>query len=121
MVNQMLIHISNTPFELIEYSQSKEMLAEAYSPIAHGEIFKNNTVKKIAEKYNVSVTQLCIRYALQLDTLPLPKTSNPEHMLENAKVDFVISSKYMEILENTEKIKDYGEYSFFPVFEGKNN
>jgi len=121
MVNQLLIHISNTPFELIEYSKSKGMLAEAYSPIAHGEIFKNHTVKKIAEKYSVSVTQLCIRYALQLGTLPLPKTSNPEHMRENTEIDFVISNEDMEVLKNTEKIKDYGEYSFFPVFGGKNN
>ncbi len=119
MVNQLLIHISNTPFELIEYSKSKKMLVEAYSPIAHGEIFKNHTVKEIAKKYSVSITQLCIQYTLQLGTLPLPKTSNPEHMRENTEIDFVISNEDMEVLKNTEKIQDYGEYSFFPVFGGK--
>ena len=38
MVNQILLHISNTPLELIEYCQKKGIAVEAYSPIAHGEI-----------------------------------------------------------------------------------
>src|SRR5205085_4623026 len=38
MVNQILAHISNTPKELIQYSQDKGMLVEAHSPVAHGEL-----------------------------------------------------------------------------------
>lgn len=119
MVNQLLAHVSNTPFELIAYSQSKGMLVEAYSPVAHGEMLKNAAVQEIAARYGVSIPQLCIRYTLQLGLLPLPKTSNPEHMRVNAEVDFVISDTDMEKLKNMEQIKDYGEYSGFPVFGGK--
>ncbi|MBA4699567.1 MAG: aldo/keto reductase [Ruminococcus sp.] len=119
MVNQLLVHVGNTPFQLMEYCQSKEILVEAYSPIAHGEILKNPAVKRIADKYSVTVPQLCIRYTLQLETLPLPKTSNPQHMHDNAQVDFVISDDDMEQLKNMEQLKDYGEYSMFPVFSGK--
>lgn len=49
----------------------------------------------------------------------LPKTANPEHMKANADVDFNISGEDLNTLKNFEKIKDYGEYSFFPVFSGK--
>lgn len=119
MVNQLLVHISNTPFELIEYSREKGILVEAYSPIAHGEMLKNPVVAEMAEKYDVTVPQLCIRYDLQLGTLPLPKTANPEHMRSNAQIDFVISDADMEQLKKLETIKDYGEFSFFPVFGGK--
>lgn len=119
MVNQLLIHVSNTPFDLIAYSQSKGMVVEAYSPVAHGEMLKNPQVKAIANKYGVSVPQLCIRYTLQLDTLPLPKTANPDHMKDNAEVDFVISETDMETLKQMERIKDYGEFSGFPVYGGK--
>lgn len=38
MVNQILLHISNTPMELVEYCQKNSIVVEAYSPIAHGEI-----------------------------------------------------------------------------------
>lgn len=119
MVNQLLVHVSNTPFELMEYTQSKGILVEAYSPIAHGEVLENQKIAAIAEKYSVTVPQLCIRYDLQLGTLPLPKTANPEHMRSNAQVDFVISDEDMERLKKLERIKDYGEASFFPVFGGK--
>lgn len=116
MVNQILVHISNTPKELIRYCKDKDILVEAYSPIGHGELLKNEEVKKIAEKYHVSVPQLGIRYCLQLDTLPLPKTANPAHMKNNAKVDFEISVEDMELLKNMKKIEDYGEASMFPVY-----
>ena len=119
MVNQVLCHISNTPLELIQYCQNKGIVVEAYSPVAHGEALKNEKIAAMAEKYSVSVPQLCIRYDLQLGMIVLPKTANPEHMKANAAVDFVISDQDMEILKNMEKIKDYGEYSSFAVFGGK--
>ena len=119
MVNQILAHISNMPKELIEYTQEKGILVEAYSPVAHGELMKNQEVIKIAEKYGVSVPQLSIRYCLELGLLPLPKTANPAHMKNNAEVDFVISDEDIELLNNLEQIKDYGEASMFPVYGGK--
>ena len=121
MVNQILAHISNTPFDLIQYTQDKGILVEAYSPIAHGELLKNQEGAKIAEKYDVSIPQLGIRYTLQLGLLPLPKTANPDHMKENADVDFEISEADMEVLKNVERIKDYGSASMMPVFGGKLN
>lgn len=119
MVNQVLCHISNTPLELIQYCQNKGIVVEAYSPVAHGEALKNEKIAAMAEKYGVSVPQLCIRYDLQLGMIVLPKTANPEHMKANVAVDFVISDQDMEILKNMEKIKDYGEHSSFAVFGGK--
>ncbi|MFD1416126.1 aldo/keto reductase [Oceanobacillus jeddahense] len=119
MVNQILAHISNTPFDLIAYTQEQGILVEAYSPIAHGELFKNEKVAAIAEKYDVSIPQLSIRYTLQLGLLPLPKTANPEHMKNNAEVDFTISDEDMEFLKNVEQIENYGEASDMPVFGGK--
>jgi diketogulonate reductase-like aldo/keto reductase len=119
MVNQILAHISNTPKELIQYCQKKSILVEAHSPIAHGELMKNQEIIKIAEKYDVSVPQLSIRYDLQLGLLPIPKTANPAHMKNNADVDFVISDDDMEFLKNVDQIKDYGRASMFPVYGGK--
>lgn len=119
MVNQILTHITNTPTELIDYCKNNGILPEAYSPIAHGEALKNEHILKAAEKYGVAPAQLCIGYTLQLGMVSLPKTSNREHMKSNAQIDFAISEEDMNTLINIEKIKDYGEYSFFPVFSGK--
>lgn len=100
MVNQLLIHIGNTPADLIEYCKEQDIVVEAYSPIAHGEALKNETIAAMAQKYGVSVPQLCIKYALNLGTVALPKASNPKHMQDNADLSFEISSEDMGNLKN---------------------
>ncbi|MBX4174086.1 MULTISPECIES: aldo/keto reductase [Streptomyces rochei group] len=117
-VNQLLVHAGNTPAELLAYCASQQILVEAYSPIAHGAILKNTEVQAMAEKYGVSVPQLCIRYTLQLGTVSLPKTANPEHMRSNSDVDFEISDADMDALRGLRDV-DYGDHSAFPVFSGK--
>ena len=72
----------------------------------------------MAQKYGVSVPQLCVKYVLNLGTVALPKTANAEHMQNNANLDFEISNEDMETLKSL-NFKNYGEYSFFPVFSGK--
>ena len=119
MVNQILLHISNTPLELVEYCQKQGIAVEAYSPIAHGEILHQPEISAMAQKYGVSVPQLCIRYVLQLGAIALPKTANPAHMQTNADVDFVISDSDMDVLKHFKKIESYGAASGFPVYGGK--
>lgn len=116
MVNQILLHISNTDKELLDYCKEQNILVEAYSPIAHGEALKNAEIAKMAEKYGVTPAQLCIRYVIQLGTVALPKTANPQHMKDNRAVDFEIPKADMEILKDMKQISTYGEYDMFPVF-----
>ena len=119
MVNQVLCHIANTPLELIEYCQSRGIVMEAFSPVAHGEAMRIPAIARMAEKYGVTVPQLCIRYDIQLGMIVLPKTANPAHMRDNAEVDFEISDEDMELLKKVERIDNYGDSSYFPVFGGK--
>lgn len=119
MVNQILAHVSNTPHDLINYCQARNILVEAYSPVGHGELLKNQQILAIANKYNVSVPQIAIRYDLQLGLLPLPKTANSKHMKINAEVDFTISDEDMVFLKYMQQIEHYGEASAFPVFGKK--
>ena len=116
VINQILCHISNTPLEVIAYCQKNDIQVEAYSPIAHGKSLDNPVIKEIAQKYNVSVPQLCIRYDWQLNTIVLPKTANKEHMKQNADINFEISAEDMETLKHLNKIKDYGELNKFAVY-----
>lgn len=118
MVNQLLVHVGNTPLALMDCCKEKGILVEGYSPVAHGEILNRPELAELARKYGVTTAQLCIRYDLQLGAVPLPKTANPAHMQENAAVDFEISDTDMEHLKAL-SLRDYGEYSVFPVFSGK--
>lgn len=115
-VNQILAHISNTPFELIDYIKGQNILVEAYSPFGHGEILGNEALVSMAKNYGVGVAQIAIRYCLQLGLLPLPKTANPEHMRRNAEVDFLISDADIAALKAIAPIEGYGEAGIFPVY-----
>lgn len=117
-VNQVQIHIGDTPMDIIKYSQTNDIAVEAFSPVAHGAAMKDERIKQMAAKYNVSVPQLCIRYDWQLNVIVLPKSANPEHMKSNAEIDFEISDEDMKTLENIDQM-DYGDASVFPVFGGK--
>lgn len=119
MVNQILLHISNTDLALLDYCRERGIQVEAYSPIAHGEALKNPAIAEMAKKYGINAAQLCIRYVIELGAAALPKTANPDHMASNAAVDFTISSEDMETLKHTDRIADYGEFNIFPVFSGK--
>lgn len=119
MVNQVLCHISNSPLGLIDWCQKREIVMEAYSPVAHGEALKNASIAEMAQKYSVTVAQLCLRFDIQLGMIVLPKTENTDHMKNNADLDFIISEHDMETLKNIERIKDYGSSSFFPVYGGR--
>ena len=119
MVNQILLHISNSPAELIKYCGEKGIVVEAYSPIGHGEILNQPDIMAMAEKYGVTVPQLCIRYTLQLGAVSLPKTADPAHMKSNSEVDFEISEQDMEVLKSVKPIESYGKSGAFPVYGGK--
>ena len=93
-VNQILAHISNTPLKLIDYCKSKNILVEAYSPIAHGEALKNKAIKEMADKYNKSVAQVILRWLMQRNVVALAKSVHKERMKENFNIfDFTLNDE----------------------------
>ncbi|MFE5690484.1 aldo/keto reductase [Streptomyces sp. NPDC056512] len=116
-VNQLLVHAGNTlkaPGLLRGQADPRRgVLADRTRSV-----LQNAEVQAMAEKYGVSVPQLCIRYTLQLGRVSLPKTANPEHMRSNAEVDFEISGDDMDALRDLRDV-DYGEHTAFPVYSGK--
>ena len=119
MVNQILCHIGSTPCDVIKFCQENDIVVESYSPIAHGAAMKNADIEKMANKYGVTIPQLCIKYTLQLDTISIPKASSREHIESNTKLDFEISDDDMVELIKLNEI-DYGKDALWPVFRKKN-
>ena len=58
-----------------------------------------DTLSSIAAKYGKSTAQLCVRFALQNDVLPMPKSTSAAHIAANTEVfDFNISDEDMKTL-----------------------
>lgn len=104
-VNQIRLHIGHDVFQLMDFCAQNGILVEGYSPNATGKLFDHPVVRSMAEKYGVSVSQLCIKYGLQLGTVVLAKTTHREYMIANGNLDFLISDSDMEVLKNVEEIQ----------------
>lgn len=104
MVNQIRFFIGNTQEEITQYCQKNNILVEAYSPLATGEIVNSERLIAMATKYNTTVPKICIRYCIQRDTLPLPKSVHEERIYQNKDVDFVIDEEDMKYLNGLHHI-----------------
>ena len=112
MVNQIRYFIGNRQDEITDFCQANNILVQAYSPMATSELLNNPKIIEIAEKYNKSVAKICIRYCLQKNTNPLPKSVHKERIIDNIDLDFEISKEDMDYLDSlhhivsTRKLRD---------------
>lgn len=104
MVNQIRYFIGNTQKELTKYCQDNDILVEAYSPFATGELLENPKLKDMALKYNTTIPKICLRFCIQNNTLPLPKSVHKERIYDNLDFDFVISENDMDYLNSLDKL-----------------
>ena len=99
MVNQIRFFIGDTQAETVDFCQGEGIQLTGYSPLATGKILDHPEIIAIAERYGKSVAQICIRFVLQKDIAPLPKSTHAERIRQNADVDFEISSIDMARLD----------------------
>ncbi|KAL1625974.1 hypothetical protein SLS56_007031 [Neofusicoccum ribis] len=103
-VNQIELHPWNQQREAVKYSQSQGIVVQAYCPLVRNLKADDKTLLSIAEKYKKSYAQVLIRYCLQKDWVPLPKSDTPSRIEANADVfDFEIDATDMETLDNLDQ------------------
>lgn len=99
MVNQIRLCPGDTQDETVNWCRAHGMVLEAYSPLGIGQIFEVPEMQKLAEKYQRSIAQVCIRWSLQRGYLPLPKSVTPSRIQENLKVfDFELSDEDVQLI-----------------------
>lgn len=100
VVNQNYLNPSDMQEDLVKYNDSLGILNEAYSPLRTGGLLSNEVVNGIAEKYGKSPAQILIRWSLNHNFLPLPKSVHPDYIKANADVfDFDIEPEDMKKLD----------------------
>ncbi|MCV3296218.1 MAG: aldo/keto reductase [Oenococcus sp.] len=100
MVNQIFLNPGDQEKNLIKYNQDHKILTEAYSPLGTGQLLSRPDLKKIANKHNVSVAQILIRWNLEKGYLPLPKSTHQDFIKNNTQVfDFQLDSDDHRLLD----------------------
>lgn len=117
-VNQVETHVFNQQLDAHEIMKKYGTQIESWGPFAEGrnELFTNETLQMIGDKYNKTTAQVALRYLLQRDVVVIPKTTHKERMIQNLDVfDFSLTEEDMETIKGLDK----KESAFFSHYDPK--
>lgn len=92
----------------VDFNQGEDIRVEAWAPFAEGkhDIFTNEAIKEIADKYNKSNGQVILRWLLQRGITVIPKSVHKNRMEENINVfDFKLTDDEMKGMNGLDKAK----------------
>ncbi|HZX05636.1 aldo/keto reductase [Kribbella sp.] len=102
-VNQIELHPALPQDELRAFNAENDIVTEAWSPLASGELLGNEALATIGAKYGKSPAQVMIRWHLQLGNVVIPKTVTPSRIRENFEVfDFALDNDDMAAIADLE-------------------
>ncbi|KAK5164117.1 uncharacterized protein LTR77_010208 [Saxophila tyrrhenica] len=100
MVNQLELHPWLQQREIVDYCHKNNIIVEAYCPLVRNQKAKDPDLSSVAEKHGKSTAQVLVRYCLQKNWVPLPKSDNPGRIAQNADIyDFELDKQDMEKLD----------------------
>ncbi|HJC33844.1 MAG TPA: aldo/keto reductase [Candidatus Mediterraneibacter faecipullorum] len=82
-VDQIEYHPGYSQEAVVNYCRERGILVQAWSPIGRSRVLDEPLVKELAAKYDVSPAQICLKFAVQRNIIPLPKSSSGDRMREN--------------------------------------
>ena len=126
VVDQLEIHPGYSQESAVAYCKANNIQVQAWSPIGRSALLTDPYFMELAAKYKVSVAQLCLRFLVQKEIIPLPKASAMERMKQNQEIfDFEISKEDMWMLTCMPQNLWLGEHPDFAVptatSQGKND
>ncbi|WP_461612107.1 aldo/keto reductase [Clostridium sp. Marseille-QA1073] len=111
-INQVETHPFNQQVKAKEIMDKYGVQIESWAPFAEGRnnIFTNETLKKVGDKYNKSTAQVALRYLIQRGVIVIPKSVHKERMIQNFNIfDFKLDEDDMNKIVKLDK----AESAFF--------
>jgi len=99
-VNQIELHPQLQQAELRAWHADHNVVTEAWSPLAQGELLEDETIATVAAHHERTPAQVILRWHLQLGNVVIPKTATPERIRQNFELfDFTLSEDDMAAIE----------------------
>lgn len=117
--NQVEFHPYLSQFDLLEYSYDNDFLITAYSPLAQGKVFEDETLINIGEEYGKNPGQVALRWLIeQENVIAIPKASTAEHLESNIDIfDFELSDEHFEQIDELNKSQRLVNPTFAPDWD----
>lgn len=100
-VNQIEFHpyVFAQQRDILNYCQENDIAVMGHSTFANGQADADHTVHDIAAAHSTTVHQVLIRWSMQHGVTPLVRSSNPQHIAQNAHVNFTLTEAQMAQLD----------------------
>lgn len=99
-MNQIELHPFFNQEEQRRYHEAHNIVTESWSPLGRANhVLQNDTINKIAEHHQKSIAQVILRWHYQLGAVSIPKSANPERLLDNISIfDFELTETEMGLI-----------------------
>lgn len=109
-INQIEFHPGYWQKDLKNFCEKQGIVLQAWSPLARGRVFKNEILNNLSQKYGKSVSQICLRWILQHEVIPIPKSTTDKRIKENIDIfDFTLSEDDIKIINDLPEMGFSGE------------
>lgn len=110
-IDQIEFHPGYLQEETLDYCRAHGIQVQAWSPLGRMRMMGHPLLAELAEKYGVSPARICLRFALEMGVMPLPKSSDPKRMAENLEVfSFSLEPSDVERIRGMEQTGWSGEH-----------
>lgn len=100
-VNQIRLAPGCYQTKVVDYCKEHNIILEAWGPLGQGDIFTNEEMQALAEKYGKTVAQLALAWSVYQGFLPLPKSVHEDRIKENMDFfDIELSEEDAETIKN---------------------
>lgn len=109
-VNQIQVTPSVTRIDSRAFNDRYGIVSVSYSPLGAGKDLLNAPVlERIARKHGKTPGQVVLRWHLQEELVPIPKSANPQRMKENISIfDFELDTEDMQAIDTLDAGQDAG-------------
>ena len=119
VLNQIELHPYFQQRDIRKKMDELNVKTEGWAPIGHAitNLFNEECIKKLAEKYKKTVAQIVLRWHIQSGFITIPKSCKPERIKENFEVfDFELTEDEMKNIDQLNGKKGRVQYNSFIMY-----
>lgn len=115
VLNQVELHAGFTQPELRRYHADHSIVTEAWAPLARGENFDAPEIVAVADRHGKTPAQVVLAYLLHLGCSVVPKTANPQRLVENfGALEVELTDEDIVLLDQVQGGRMSGDPRTFP-------
>lgn len=104
VLNQVDLHPFMTRTDIVAMCQKYDIALEAWAPLVRGLRFKHPAMTGLAKKYGKTAAQVLLRYSIQKEYIPIPKSSSKERIIANTQIyDFELTKEEVAYLDTLDE------------------